>query len=83
MYVSYDSALKMYWLQSLHDRREHRSLQFAIKCTQHRTNKEPFPLNPFNDIHMLRNRKFFKVNRARAEEYKKHLVPYLQKHEQI
>ena len=79
MYVSYDAALEMCGLQSLHDRREHRSLQFAIKCTQHRTNKDLFPLNPSTDTHMLRNREVFKVNRTRTEEYKKSAVPHLQK----
>ena len=79
MYVSYDSALEMCGLQSLHNRREHRSLQFAIKCTQHKTNKQMFPLNPSTDTHMLRNREAFKVNRARTEAYKNSAVPYLQK----
>ena len=79
MYVSYDSALEMCGLQSLHDQREHRSLQFAIKCTRHRTNKDLFPLNPSSDIYMMRNREVFKVNRARTEEYNTSAVPYLQR----
>ena len=67
MYVDYDSALEMCGLQSLNMRREHRSLQFSIKCTKHQTNQEMFPLNQTTDIHDIRNREIFHVNKANTE----------------
>ena len=79
MYVSYEAALEMCGLQTLHIRREHRSLQFALKCTKHKTNKKIFPLNPSTDTHLMRHREKFKVNRSRTEVYKNSAVPYLQR----
>ena len=79
MYVSYDSALEMCGLQPLHIRREHRSLQFALKCIKHKRNKKIFPLNPSTDTHLLRHREKFQVNRARTQIYKNSAVPYLQR----
>ena len=78
-YVSYEAALEMCGLQTLHIRREHRSLQFALKCTKHKTNKKIFPLNPSTDTHLMRHREKFKVNRSRTEVYKNSAVPYLQR----
>ena len=68
MYVDYDSALEMCGLQSLHMRREHRSLQFAIKCTKHQINKEMFPLNQSTDIHDIRTYPFLIVIYIRAND---------------
>ena len=70
MYVEYSAALEMCGLQTLHDRREHRSLQFALKSIKHPTNKSMFPANPSTDTHPVRNRELFNVNRAHAEAYK-------------
>ena len=79
MYVDYDSALEMSGLKSLHMRREHRSLQFAIKCTKHITNKDMFPLNQSTDTHDVRNREKFHVNKAYTETYRNSTIPYLQR----
>ena len=79
MYVDYDSALEMCGLNSLHTRREHRSLLFAIKCTKHKTNKSMFSLNPSKDTHLVRKREKFMVNVSRTESYKKSTIPYLQR----
>jgi hypothetical protein len=79
MYVSYEAALEMCGLQPLHMRREHRSLQFALKCINHPINKEMFPLNPTQDTHDIRNREQFKVNKANTEYYRKSTIPYLQR----
>ena len=49
MYVDYNAALEMCGLKTLHKRREHRSIKFAIKCITHSTNSEMFPLNPSKD----------------------------------
>ena len=79
MYVEYGAALEMCALQTLHDRREHRSLQFALKCIKHPTNKSMFPTNPSTDTHAVRNREIFNVNRAHTESYNKSTIPFLQR----
>ena len=79
MYVSYEAALEMCGLEALHVRREHRSLQFALKCVRHETNKNMFPLNPSTDTHPVRNRKVFKVNKCLTESYRKSTIPKLQR----
>ena len=45
MYIYYDSSLEMCGLNTLHNRRTARCLQFALKCTQHSSNQKMFPLN--------------------------------------
>ena len=79
MYVSYSSALEMSGLKSLHDRREQRSVQLAIKCARHPTNKDMFPPNPSQDKHDIRNREQYKVNKAHSVSYNKSTIPYLQR----
>ena len=79
MYVDYQSALEMCGLVTLHERREHRSLTFALKCTSHQTNKRLFPLNPSEDTHCIRNREEYKVNKTHTESYKHSTIPYLQR----
>ena len=78
MYVEYSAALEMCGLETLHDRRDHKSLQFAIKCVGHPTNKDIFPKNPSTDTHNVRNREHFKVNKTFSEYYRKSTIPYLQ-----
>ena len=78
MYVNYTSALEMCGLQILHMCREHRSLNFALKCTQHQTNKSMFPLNPSEDTHDVRHREKYKVNKTHTETYQKSTIPFLQ-----
>ena len=70
MYVDYNAALEMCALQTLHNRREHRSLHFALKCIKYPTNKSMFPANPSTDTHPVRNRELFNVNRAHTESFK-------------
>ena len=79
MYVNYDAALEMCGLLPLHERREHRSLQFALKCTKHPINKNIFPLNPSLDQHEVRSREVYKVNKSYTETYKKSAIPQLQR----
>ena len=79
MYVDYNSALEMCGIDSLHMRREHRSLQFALKCTKHLLNQKLFPLNPSIDTHEVRNREKYKVNGSRTEDYRKSTIPFLQR----
>ena len=56
MYVDHNSALEMCGIQTLHERREHGSLQFALRCIKHPINKDIFPLNPSQDNHLVRDR---------------------------
>ena len=79
MYVDYTSALEMCALRTLHDRREKRSLSFALKSSIHKTNSSMFPLNPVQDTHSVRNHEKFLVNKARTESYRKSTIPYLQR----
>ena len=79
MYVDYNSALEMCGIDSLHMRREHRSLQIALKCTKHLLNQKLFPLNPSIDTHEVRNREKYKVNGSRTEDYRKSTIPFLQR----
>ena len=79
MYVDYPSALEMCGLQTLHERREQRSMSFALKCLKIPTNQDIFPLNPTEDTHLIRDREKIKVNKARTESYRNSTIPYLQR----
>ena len=80
-YVSYTAALEMSGLETLHNRRETRCLEFAIKCTKHSINKRIFPLNKNLDKedNKIRNRETFLVNFARTETYRMSAVPFCQR----
>ena len=80
-YVSYPAALEMCGLQTLHDRREERCLNFALKCVKHPLNKRIFPLNKNlgKEENVIRNREMFEVNFARTEHYRKSAVPFCQR----
>ena len=78
MYVDYDSALEMCGLQRLHMRREHKNLQFALRCLKNKTTMPMFPPNPSTDTHNLRYREKFLVNKCHTECYRKSTIPYLQ-----
>ena len=78
MYVDYESALEMCGLQDLHTRREHRSLQFALKCLKNDNTTNMFPHNPSTDPNELRHRDKFKVNKSHTDYYRKTTIPHLQ-----
>ena len=80
-YVSYPAALEMCGLDTLHDRREKRCLDFAIKSSKHPRNSRMFPLNSNWSIegNMVRNREVFEVNFARTEQYRKSAIPFCQR----
>ena len=44
-YVGYPAALEMSGLQTLHDRREKRCLDYALKSLKHPINSRLFPIN--------------------------------------
>ena len=80
-YVSYPAALEMSGLQTLHDRREKRCLDFAVKCSKHPINSRIFPVNKnFNKEGInVRSREAFEVNFARTEQYRMSAVPFCQR----
>ena len=80
-YVSYTAALEMCNLQTLHDRREKRCLDFAVKCLKHPVNKGLFPLNRNHDKdgNKVRSREVFQVNFARTETDRKSAIPFCQR----
>ena len=78
-YIGYQSALQMCNLKSLHDRREDRCMNFAVRCLRHPLNYRLFPLN--TDKHSLheKSKEKFKVNFAKGGALKKSAIPYLQR----
>ena len=80
-YISYSAALEMCGLQTLHDRREERCLNFAKKCVKHPLNNRIFPLNKNlgKEENNIRNREIFEVNFARTEQYRKSAIPFCQR----
>ena len=79
--MSYEAALEMTGLQTLHDRREKRCLDFASKCLKHPVNKRMFPLNKNLEADRMdvRNREKFEVNFARTEKYRMSAIPFCQR----
>ena len=80
-YVSYPAALEMTGMMTLHDRREKRCLDFALKCVRHPINRKMFPLNRniLNENIEVRKREIFEVNFARTSSYLKSAVPFCQR----
>ena len=78
-YENYSSALNYTSLRSLESRRDHKSLQFGLRCLQHPKHKEMFPLNEDNLRYPTRSREIFLVNRARTEYYKNSSIIFIQK----
>ena len=77
-YVSYEAALEMTGLETLHSRRESRCLEFSKKCLSHDKNSRLFPLNPVNTAN-VREKETFVVNFARTDAYKLSAIPYCQR----
>ena len=65
MYIDYESAMEMFGLILLSERREDRYLSFALKCVKHPRNKRLFPIN--QNKTETRNREMFIVNFARVK----------------
>ena len=66
-------------LKTLHKRREHRSLQFALKCLNPPVNYSIFPLKPIQETLKIVKIFRYKVNKSTTETYKKSTIPYLQR----
>ena len=78
-YSSYEDALIITNLKSLKDRRQERSLKFALKATKHPENRKMFPVNENVNMLNTRNSEKFHVNFAHTEVYKKSAIPSLQR----
>ena len=78
-YVSYEAALEMTGLDTLHSRREQRCLDFSLKCLDHTKNSRLFPLNTGTNDDYVRQRETVTVNWARTETYRMSAVPYCQR----
>ena len=80
-YTTHSDALDKTGLQTLHDRREKRCLDFAKKCLKHPVHKNLFPLNnnKATESANIRHREPFLVNFARTESYKRSAIPFCQR----
>ena len=78
-YISYENALKLLSMETLHKRREQLLLKFALKCTQLKETKELFPLNLTQNSMKTRHTEKYVVYHAHTERLKNSTVPYLQK----
>ena len=78
-YVSYEAALEMTGLETLHYRREQRCLDFSLKCLDHPRNSRLFPFNTAADEVNVRQKETVIVNWARTETYRMSALPYCQR----
>ena len=78
-YESYENALKLLNMETLHERREKLLLKFALKSTQLKETKELFPLRNTQQSMNTRHTEKYVVQHAHTERLKHSTVPYLQK----
>ena len=77
MILGYERSLKILNIESLQDRRERLSLNFAKKCLNHEKFSEMFPKN-LSKI-KSRGKERYHVNMAKTERYKHSAMPFLQR----
>ena len=73
-YISYENALELLNMDTLHDRREAKCLKFAKGCLREKQMKNMFPLN-----RNKKKREKFKVNHARTSRYQNSTIIHMQK----
>ena len=78
-YVSYEDALSVTGLNTLHARREERCLNFGLKAVKHRQLNSMFPLKQVESTQNTRGRETYQVNFALTEAYKQSAVPTIQR----
>ncbi len=76
-YPGYERSLKVLKIESLVDRRERLSLNFAKKCLNHVKFSDMFPKNTSKI--RSRGKEKFHVNMANTERYKHSAMPFLQR----
>ena len=77
-YQSYENALAITKLQTLHERRKDLCLKFAKKCLKNNRANDIFPLNTVTDTATRHREKYF-VQMARTDRLAKSAVPYMQR----
>ena len=75
-YHSYLKSLKILKMESLYDRRERLSLNFAQKCLKQNRLSDMFPKNLNNSNIIVRSKESFLVNHANTERYRKSAIPF-------
>lgn len=77
-YKSYENALNILDLETLHDRREYLCLSFARKCQKNEKIKKLFPPNNKQHIMYTRDEDHFNVLHANTNRYKDSPIIYMQ-----
>ena len=77
--VSYENALSVLNMETLHDRREKLMLKFGLRCTQLKETKELFTLKNTTHIMETRHPEKYNVFNSKTERMKLSTVPYLQR----
>ena len=75
-YISYQHALVMSSLPTLHQRRTKLSLRFALRCVNNSKTSNMFKLNP---PQVTRNSEKFFVPHANSERYKHSAIPTMRR----
>ena len=78
-FQSYARSLKILKMESLQDRRERLSLNFAKKCLKQNEMSDMFPKHLNHSNIAVRNFERYHVNHARTERYKNSAIPFLQR----
>ena len=78
-YISYENALVILGMETLHERREKLLLKFGLKCTQVKETKDLFPLKKTQCILKTRHPEKYEVYKSHTERMKLSTVPYLQR----
>ena len=78
-YHSYARSLKILRIESLQDRRERLSLNFAKKCLKQNKMSDMFPKHLNHSNINIRNFEKYHVNHASTERYRNSAIPFLQR----
>ena len=78
-YTSYEDALNVLKMETLHDRREKLILKFGLKCTHLKETKELFTLKKSSHIMKSRHPEKYNVFNAKTERMRLSTVPYIQR----
>ena len=78
-YKSYEDALQMLNLDSLHERRRKQCLKFAKDCIRNEKMRKLFPINVKNSEMETRHKQTYQVNKAYTERYRNSAIPYMQR----
>ena len=77
-YIGYKKSLVKLDMETLHERRNHLSLNFAMKSTKNKKMKYMFPLNIKSHIMKTRNPEKFQVQHAKTERLRNSAIISMQ-----